>query len=348
VAETINVAVSNMSPTGMGVATNFSTVNNLSDANLAVRLARTYRNALTSATVETASISNVSANTNSINKINAINAVTSSSGVTAFGYGNSVTGTDYDPAGVTANVIDGIAAGALVINGISIDAASGGAAVSNTATSLAAAINAKSAEHGVRAEIVSDTDGSGGGTDSGIVLFNRTGAAITVTANSAVDGGITAFFADGTTSVGAGQNGAVILNDTLGDTTLSFSDATDGMAITGVSGATVTLADAAVNAQVITSAGAANLAMLAFTAALDTINSQRATLGAKQNRLESVVANLQNVRENISAARSRVQDADFAEETAVLTRAQILQQAGTAMLAQANALPQNVLTLLRG
>ena len=81
--------------------------------------------------------------------------------------------------------------------------------------------------------------------------------------------------------------------------------------------------------------------------AIDTVNSTRATLGATQNRFEAVVSNLQVASENQSAARSRIMDADFAAETANLSRAQILQQAGTAMLAQANQLPQNVLSLLR-
>jgi flagellin len=82
--------------------------------------------------------------------------------------------------------------------------------------------------------------------------------------------------------------------------------------------------------------------------ALDAINSERATYGAMQNRFEAVIANLSIAAENQTAARSRIMDADFAKETANLTRAQILQQAGTAMLAQANAAPQNVLSLLRG
>jgi len=82
--------------------------------------------------------------------------------------------------------------------------------------------------------------------------------------------------------------------------------------------------------------------------AINTVNSERATYGAVQNRFEAVIANLQVAVENQSAARSRIMDADFAKETAALTRTQILQQAGTAMLAQANQLPQQVLTLLRG
>lgn len=80
---------------------------------------------------------------------------------------------------------------------------------------------------------------------------------------------------------------------------------------------------------------------------LDSINTERATLGAVQNRFESVIRNVQNTAENLSAARSRIQDADFAAETAELTRSQILQQAGVSMLAQANTVPQNVLSLLQ-
>ena len=82
--------------------------------------------------------------------------------------------------------------------------------------------------------------------------------------------------------------------------------------------------------------------------ALDTVNSERATLGASQSRFESVISNLQVSVENQTAARSRIMDADFASETANLSRANILQQAGNAMVAQANALPQQVLKLLQG
>ncbi|MCB1998517.1 MAG: flagellin FliC [Burkholderiaceae bacterium] len=82
--------------------------------------------------------------------------------------------------------------------------------------------------------------------------------------------------------------------------------------------------------------------------AIDLINSERATLGAAQSRFESVISNLQISAENQSAARSRIMDADFAAETANLSRAQILQQAGNAMVAQANQLPQQVLQLLQG
>lgn len=83
-------------------------------------------------------------------------------------------------------------------------------------------------------------------------------------------------------------------------------------------------------------------------AALNKVNEERATLGATQNRFDAVISNLQVAYENQMAARSRIMDADFASETSNLSRAQILQQAGNAMVAQANQLPQQVLSLLRG
>jgi flagellin len=90
----------------------------------------------------------------------------------------------------------------------------------------------------------------------------------------------------------------------------------------------------------------ASRALGRLDAALDVISEKRADFGAKQNRIEATLRNNANIIENQSAARSRIRDADFARETANLTRTQILQQAGTAMLAQANQLPQNVLQLL--
>ncbi|HEY8509356.1 MAG TPA: flagellin [Steroidobacteraceae bacterium] len=92
---------------------------------------------------------------------------------------------------------------------------------------------------------------------------------------------------------------------------------------------------------------AANLTIQRVDSALTAVSSFRSTLGAIQNRFQSTINSLQAVSENLSASRSRILDADFAAETAALTRAQILQQAGTAMVAQANSIPQNVLALLR-
>jgi flagellin len=92
----------------------------------------------------------------------------------------------------------------------------------------------------------------------------------------------------------------------------------------------------------------ANRAIDIIDGALAEVDGLRADLGAVQNRFESTIANLSTASENLSAARSRIQDADFAAETAALTRAQILQQAGISVLAQANTQPQNVLSLLQG
>jgi flagellin len=345
VNETINISISNVSPTTLGVATNYATINNLSDSDLSTRIARAYANASSaSPTLEGVSIgSQFAANTLSSEKINRINSYTSSTGVTAFSYGNGLVGVSFDPSTASAA---SIAAGALVINGISIDAAAGVANLGDLADNLVNAINAKTAQHGVTAVRVDDLNSDGTSDDSAIVLINRTGAAITVIANDSVDSDITNFFTAGTTSVEAGANGAIVLNDTLGDTTTSFDAAATGLSITGVSSATATLSDSTVNAQTVTTAASANLAMLVFKSAMDSINSQRSILGAKQNRFESVIRNLDNIRENITAARSRIVDADFAQETANLTKGLIMQQAGISILAQANTIPQQVLALL--
>lgn len=97
----------------------------------------------------------------------------------------------------------------------------------------------------------------------------------------------------------------------------------------------------------ITSTTSATNVIAAIDTAMNTVNTQRANLGGAMSRLDAVVSQLQVSRENQEASRSRIMDADYAEETARLTRAQILQQAGTAMLSQANSVPNNVLSLLR-
>ncbi|NCT96909.1 MAG: flagellin [Comamonadaceae bacterium] len=114
-----------------------------------------------------------------------------------------------------------------------------------------------------------------------------------------------------------------------------------------VGGATYADADFALEDIDINSFGAAQLAMKVIDTSIDSINSSRADLGALQSRFENAVANINITGENISAARGRIVDADFAKETSNLSRAQILQQAGTAMVAQANQNGQSVLSLLR-
>lgn len=129
---------------------------------------------------------------------------------------------------------------------------------------------------------------------------------------------------------GATNNIAV----TIGDFNIAaFGDTGSGG--TDISGATIA-----------TAAGA-TAALGNIDTALQAVDTQRAGLGAVQNRLSSTINNLANVRENLTASRSRVMDTDFAAETANLSKYQVMQQAGTAVLAQANAIPQNVLSLLR-
>jgi flagellin len=129
---------------------------------------------------------------------------------------------------------------------------------------------------------------------------------------------------------------------------VAFAGASATTAITGLTAATTTPTTTTGFASLdLSSVAGANTAITTMDSALQAVNTARANMGALQNRFSSVVTNLQTASENLSASRSRIQDADFAVETSNMTRAQILQQAGTAMLAQANALPQNVLALLK-
>lgn len=178
---------------------------------------------------------------------------------------------------------------------------------------------------------------------TGITLVNATGNDInlgdTTTANAGdVTVGAATLTADGIADA-AVINGQVRLDS---DKSFNVVDAGSGY---GLTAAASTLQDvAALN---VTTVSGATDAMRIVDGALSSIDDQRAEFGALQNRFESTIANLQNVSENLSSARSRIQDADFAVETASLTRAQILQQAGVSILAQANQSQQSVLSLLR-
>ena len=124
-----------------------------------------------------------------------------------------------------------------------------------------------------------------------------------------------------------------------------------GFAITNLTGTPPVTATAstlnAVNVIDVSTVDGSTKALKIIDSALAAVNGQRASFGALQARFETTISNLQLSSENMSASRSRIQDADFAAETANLSRAQILQQAGTAMVAQANQIPQGVLALLK-
>jgi flagellin len=333
VGEVISTTVDDVSTSQLGVSTNYTTIAAENGATFAARVRTQSANALSSATLNGASLANVAAGNTASQKAASVN--NSSSGVTAFTYGNSLVG--------SANTADGSAAtvsGDLVINGVSIGATAGG-----TVAQWVTAINASTSQSGVAA------DATAGGT---LVLYNASGTtpsssdkAISITVNTAA--AATALgVSQGTTTVGAGQNGALVLSAAVGQTGLTANSTVTAGALEGsTTDATVTIASNQLASLNISSVAGANLAIIAVDQALTTVNSARARMGAVQSRVESTIAGQQIASENLSAARSRIQDADFAQETAKLTRAQILQQAGTAVLAQANAIPNNVLSLLR-
>ncbi|RZT09034.1 flagellin [Duganella sp. CF402] len=243
-------------------------------------------------------------------------------------------------------------------------------------SSLAQAINAQSGTTGISASVKMNS----AGTAKEIVLSNNTGDDIQIqNTNTAADDGLSGAFlrgadkpASGSTAaknalgVAIGAGGTADTVDNSGATPvitagvgssvtvgghLDFSaDSGFSISSTGASIVTATQASAlqSVSKLDVSTVTGSNAALKTIDAALNQINSNRAALGAIQNRFASTISNLNTATENLSASRSRIQDTDFAAETATLTRGQILQQAGTAMLAQANSLPNGVLSLLRG
>jgi flagellin len=256
----------------------------------------------------------------------AINA--SSTGVTATANATAVTG-------IAATLASPSVSGTLTINGVTVGAAASGATATLQGDANAAAINLVSAASGVTA-----TNNAGA-----LTLTAADGRDITlvgVTATVATDFGLAAAPAAGTTTSGT------VKLDISGASAATSSITVNAAA--GFAGATTAASQGgqALSVINISTVAGASTALSAIDSALSSVNSSRASLGAYQNRFASVVSSLQTTSENLSASRSRIQDTDFAHETASLTRGQILQQAGTAMLAQANSLPNGVLALLRG
>ena len=199
--------------------------------------------------------------------------------------------------------------------------------------------------------------------DGDITIMDKTGTAVSIgalsTATSSGEriGQIAAAINNvaGKTGVNAfvdSTNNKLVL--TSQNTIQANAIAVDGTRVTtlasiglGATAGKATAATVGIDTLDVSSYAGASLAIKQIDSALDQVNSARANLGAVQSRFESAVANIQIQAENTTAARSRIMDTDFAAETANLTRAQILQQAGNAMLSQANQLPQSVLRLLR-
>ena len=177
---------------------------------------------------------------------------------------------------------------------------------------------------------------------NGITLLNSAGENITIAnaasgSNAATIGGLST--ATGATAIGTGQ----LVLDSDKSFSLTAPNTTDFFNATAAAAQLQKVSDLDVS-----TVDSAQRTLAIADAALSAINGQRAKFGALQSRFATTVSNLETSAENLSASRSRIRDTDFAAETANLTRSQILQQAGTAMLSQANALPQQVLQLLQG
>jgi len=249
----------------------------------------------------------------------AINAVSATSGVTATAQATTLAGSAPAASGA-------IAAGALTINGINVGAVAAGGTVPVQGANVAAAINLLSGQTGVTATVNAGT---------GAVALTAADGRDIVVGGAITNTGITA---TGTT------HGTINLAST-GSAGITVAGATPANA--GLTAGTTLASATFVSSMNVLTATSASAALGTIDGALATVNSSRAALGALQNRFTSVVTSLQTTSQNLSASRSRIQDADFAAETANLSRAQILQQAGTAMVAQANQLPQGVLALLK-
>lgn len=272
-----------------------------------------------------------------ISKAAAINAISGSTGVTATVGTTTI-------AGTASTAATAIASGDITINGVNLGALSASTSGAQRGAQVAAAVNAIATQTGVTATFNTTT--------GAVALAAADGRNITVTASTnaaaaAANTGITVSatgatdVSTSTLSLSSSSSAGITLANGTG-TGLTAANLTGGF-----TSATTTVGAGVSSLNLGTAAGA-TAALTTIDAALQSINSSRASLGAYQNRFSSAVASLQTNSENLSASRSRIRDADFASETATLTRGQVLQQAGTAILAQANALPQGVLALLRG
>lgn len=221
-------------------------------------------------------------------------------------------------------------------------------------TDLANAINAKSSETGISAVLTGGNAKleltSEAGDDIQIKSFNNSGSDKAIDLKSiSYDGKTYAATAVAITGGTAADSARIQGNVRLegnGAFQIVGTGAESATLITAVGAAEVSTLAKVSDVDITTALGAQN-AISVIDAAIAGIDKNRAALGATQNRFENTIANLQNISENVSAARGRIQDTDFAAETANLSKNQVLQQAGTAILAQANQLPQAVLSLLR-
>ncbi len=277
-------------------------------------------------------------------------AADASAGAIAASVNDAQASTNVAATARTTATIDSFVAGA--VGQVSFDlTGADGTAVSITAnvasesdlTNIADAINNNAATTGITATLSSDR--------SSIELVSEAGDDIVI---ADVDGGAATGNVFSVDSVALqdsevdGTGDSITVGGQVSFTSSqSFTVSSDDATNTVVSAGALSSSLSAVSAVSVASQTDASDAISVIDGALEFVNGLRADLGAVQSRFESTISNLSTTAENLSAARSRIQDADFAQETAALTRAQILQQAGTSVLAQANQTPQNVLSLLQ-
>ena len=313
-------------------------------------------NAISSKTGVTASFSTTT-NSISLNAADGRNiamSTTSAAGQTATGFSSASMGTAASIAtivGAAATTFSAMAAGDMTINGLDVGAVAAGTNATTQGANLGAAINALSSKTGVTASVSS----------SGAITLTATNAGqnISISGSSTNIANSTTTTKSGFTTAQMDSSTAVVTRGTVTLTsssssnsanssiTLGGSDVGRAGLVQGNTASALTGAGSGVASVDLSTVAGSQSAIATIDAALATLNTNRANLGAIQNRFSSVVNNLAATSENLSASRSRIQDADFAVETANLTHGQILQQAGTAMLSQANSLPQGVLALLK-
>lgn len=268
----------------------------------------------------------------------AINLVTGKTGVTA----DARTGVELSglsAAGTVSFTLQG--------NGTSAASISAVIADPTDMRALATAINAESAKTGISANLTTNNSKieliNENGEDIVFAAFNHTTTGATLGMKKMDYDGVVSGTA--TNLVQGGDVAARVNGNIRMDSSSAFQvTATD--ATLAATGSSLSKLAAVQDVDISTASGAQN-SISVIDAAIAGIDSNRASLGAVQNRFENTISNLQSIGENVSAARGRIQDTDFAAETANLSKNQILQQAGTAILAQANQLPQAVLSLLR-
>lgn len=219
-------------------------------------------------------------------------------------------------------------------------------------TTLVADINLSEAQTGVHAEIDDNGELALTSTSNISIQLGTSRTAMAAAHAIGVTDLITDTDANGVLNATSYTVGAGIELTSINGTTISIDGNASAQTATGLLNQNTELSSVVTGSAIsnvnVSTAAAAQAAITPIDNALETINSIRSDLGAINNRLEFTMSNLSNISENTSAARSRIVDADFAAETANLSRAQVLQQASQAMLAQANAQPQQVLQLLQG